>query len=1269
MRQMLILLFLCVIGIHKVLSIDTRMFHAGIKLTEIPIIDDLHSREIFQLKKDKYGQLLIVTPFWYASFDGYNIKSNRTFYKISQLQFEEGKAYYAKGRKLVCKSDTSEEKLFKAESRILNFLINDNLIVYITRDGVYQYDQLSRNSSVINDQIKFDVSDRIAIMEFGGNLLLHHNNILYKVFENDIEQIHKDVGFASNLNGQLYLYGAKEIRIYNNSFDLIRKYSLDLELPLVNCLTTFNNQYWCGTDNGMFVFDKEFKLQQKVGFIEGVKNTLPGPEVKSLLADGNKTWIGTNAGLCYFKLSNKRFEKLNTFADLEANDIKSIIGHTDEFIYLIDQDGQVLKASSYNSTAEVFCKDSKAKFGILDQQGCLILYTDKGLIYLTKNGSLKQVILDQSEIKMIDVSGLYLFALSDNNQLLIFKLDDGFYKKLKEIDLSNLKFSILTISALHNDEILLGTQKQILKISVDSDHHEFINTEFAVRRGSKIWKINAANDSLIWVSDSQGLVQIDLEQKKVREYVFPDKEIYRLSELIIDKKGDCWATYDRGILHFAGDRSDIRIIKYNSLPVKFFGKKAIQHGIDYFFWGEEEVLKMNIVDEVNVKPVVNVFFSNVKINHRTLEEKSQDYKGVYVNDIEHLQLTHDENNIEIEIFSTELTEKWNTYYAYKLEGLSEKWNYLRANQKTIRYTNLPSGDYNLLVRATDRDGVWSDHFKKLKITIDKAWWKSSLFYVTMIILSLLSIALLWRIMLLRERKKANRKREEEIRHQQYEMATYKERLYVNLAHEFKTPLSLIVAPVKRLLSQSDVTQDQLKSELVFVNRAVDRLQVLINKSVKIETDNKAIEFTRQVVDLAMICSKVIELFASELKQDESQIQFISQINNSEILGSPEYLEDLICNLVSNAIKHGEKRGDVTIRLCESEKELILQVENFGKSIPKDEKTKVFDRHYHSQQSKNSSGIGLAYCKEIVSQHSGIISVHDNKPSGTIFRVQIPNIKKKPDKSIITEGITAVTKDSKETGNNSYRMLIVEDDRDLQEYLFGYFKNRFNCYVASNGNEALNMVKNIMPDVIVSDVMMPVMDGFEFCKRVKSNVEISHIPVILLTAKSGERNHLEGLNIGADIYFQKPFEINILDSQIKNLMLLRKQIKEQFQKRIKADFTDLAHSVADEQFIQKINEYIDSRLSENSLSIEGMAKDIGMSRSALFKKTRALTGLSPNEFIIKQRISKACILLEKTDLSIKEIANQVGYEDNKYFSRIFKKITEKTASEYRGNLKG
>ncbi len=619
-----------------------------------------------------------------------------------------------------------------------------------------------------------------------------------------------------------------------------------------------------------------------------------------------------------------------------------------------------------------------------------------------------------------------------------------------------------------------------------------------------------------------------------------------------------------------------------------------------------------------------------------------------------------EQNVFTVLFASDnfvLPEK--TRYFYKLEGFNENWLTSMSDMHRVTYTNLASGTYTLRVKATNSDGYAGTEEAFLKIVILPPFWMTPWAYIVYALLIAGAVFLSLYAVQRRERNKFKIRQIEEDAKKKDELSQMKFRFFTNVSHELRTPLTLIISPMESMMKE--ITDEKLHGKLQLMYRNAQRLLNLVNQLLDFRKNEMAgLHLTLSEGDIVAYVRSICTSFLMLSEKKHVHLTFFSAMESLNMSFDEDKTGKVVMNLLSNAFKFTPEGGRVDVAL-EMSKEapgrLLIKVSDTGVGIRDEDKERVFERFYQVEQEEpghqsTGSGIGLSLVRDFVALHEGTVHVVDNVGSGSVFQIELP-VKHVP--GMEEEPLPGDLPHDMEEGHESEKekplALVVDDNEDLVAFMKDSLSLYFRIQSASNGREAWQKVPELMPDIIVSDVMMPEMDGNELCRRVKTDKRTSDIPMILLTARQAVEDKLEGLTIGADDYVTKPFNVEILILRMRKLIDLSKRRKTK--SLIDPEPSEIAITSLDEKLVENAIKYVEANIARCDLSVEELSRGLGMSRVHLYKKLLQITGKTPIEFIRVIRLKRAAQMLRESQQNVSEIAYQLGFNTPKYFSKYFK----------------
>jgi signal transduction histidine kinase/ligand-binding sensor domain-containing protein/DNA-binding response OmpR family regulator len=765
----------------------------------------------------------------------------------------------------------------------------------------------------------------------------------------------------------------------------------------------------------------------------------------------------------------------------------------------------------------------------------------------------------------------------------------------------------------------------------------------------------------------------------------PSTTIYQILE---DLQGTIWFSTNAGISSFDLRQKKFRnFTNYNGVqPNNFVHASGIRltNG-ELFFGGLQGFNYFNPQALAINHNVPNVLLTDLKISNKSVVPGNDSPIKEPITVAKEIRLDY-KQNFALSFVALNYTIPKQNQYAYKLEGFDKDWNYT-GQLNTASYTNLDPGEYTFLVKASNNDGVWNKGETLIKIYVRPPFWRTVYAYI-FYLLAIGGLLLYIRhrgITKLRKQFALEQEREQSRR--LLELDRLKLKFLTNLSHDFRTPISLIMGPVDQLIRERSMADQYEK--LNMIRRNARRLLNLVNQLLdfrKMEEHELRLQLSEG--NIVSYVREVSESFRDMAERKHINFVFKSDIERMNVLFDHDKIERILFNLLSNAFKFTLEGGTISVEIYKDatnkteENRVSIKVTDTGIGIPKDKKDKIFERFFQNYSASSvlnqGTGIGLSITKEFIKMHGGEIEVESEPGQGSVFTIQLPL---KPSESEIehTEAETAepvetpdellptiIDQPSMAEENNLTKpisILLVEDNEDFRFYLKDNLRNTYQVLEAENGNEGWQKALANHPQLIVSDISMPEMDGISLVKKLKADKRTNHIPVILLTALTGDDQQIKGLETGANDYITKPFNFEVLNAKIKSLLELKSTLKSAYTKQIKVIGPEIAVETGDEKFLQEIVTYLENNLSNTQLSVEGLSKHIGMSRSSLYTKLLELTGETPVEYIRSFRLEKAAQLMQKSGMTISEIAYQVGFTTPNYFTKSFKGRFNMLPSEY------
>ncbi|WP_423130300.1 hybrid sensor histidine kinase/response regulator transcription factor [Gaoshiqia sp. Z1-71] len=953
---------------------------------------------------------------------------------------------------------------------------------------------------------------------------------------------------------------------------------------------------WIGCQDGLKLLDIT-TLTAKSYPIPGTTQKL---DIRSLLLDDDRLWIGTYAnGLKVLDLKKNKLTEYNhtrnSATTICSNDVLSLYR---------DREGNI-----YAGTTWGLCRYNR----LLDHF--------ETMNFVGTMTSVFDILEDQSG---------YLWIATDNAGAFRFDPKNNQWKHYVWEENRSGSITSNSIITLHKD------------------------------LNGRIWLGTNGGGLCYFDEGSESFIDFDPQNQ-----ILSSKVIYAIEEDIL---GNFWISGNAGLLRVdPSDKTNLKLFtQEDGLQSNQFNFRAsLKSGTDMLYFGGingfNSFFPNDFVENRFIPPVYIVDARLYNIREKESEQVLNLDGPVYT--AKEIRLSYGNNSLTFSFRALSYEQPDKNRYQYVLEGFDKNW-VDNGHADFASYTNLPAGEYVFRVKGTNNDYKWNEEGASIRLTILPPWWRSVYAYWAYFLMTVGTGYLVYRYLTAKARIKFTRRLED------YQVKTEKEAyqskilFFVNLVHEIRTPLSLIKLPLERLSEENAGTRGS--KYLAVINRNVDYLLHVANQLLDFQKiENQGANLDLRPHSLHELVRELHDQIGYSAALKQIDINLLLPENDVVAAIDREKIYKILINLVGNAVKHARTKIELHLEIFDDHFE--IRVVDDGPGIPDQEKKKVFEAFYQSDnpQSSPGTGIGLAFSKSLADNHHGQITVKDNEWNGASFVLSIPFLSGKEElfpanKELPAAGIRELVDDrvpgEAETPDAPFknaRILLVEDNSELLDMIEDSLKSYFTVLKAHNGQQALDILPEETIDLIVSDVMMPEMDGFELCKAVKNDINYSHIPVILLTAKVALDSKIEGMEYGADVYLEKPFSMRYLRKQVGNLL----QLKISFQKLLAADPSRAVASMPvpkrDKEFLERLHEKIEEHIAELDFSIDHIAETMFMSRSSFYRKIKNITGMTPNDYLRVLRLNKAGELLLRGDYAISEICARTGFSSSSYFARCFK----------------
>ncbi|WP_346860743.1 two-component regulator propeller domain-containing protein [uncultured Draconibacterium sp.] len=1173
------------------------------------------------------------------------------------------------------------------DSKVLNLREKDNLLVALTD----QNNLLILNKET-NHQRKFVLPDDLSPQNVTIFYLDSHNNVWIGAVSEGLYRI--------NLaNGSSTRFSSKQTGKNHLLHNLVHSINEDLL-----------GRIWIGTENGLCLWSPytesftyyQYDLHNPQGL-----NTNPLYNIFRD-RDGNM-WLGTYfGGLNFWSNSNTFFEVWQAGTSsyhIGGNAVSCInedkegniwIGMEDMGVNKINaQTGEILKFNTETGKKGLSFNNVHSLLFENDEKLWIGTYTGGINILNIKNNTFEYInrqthpYLPSDDIYHLTKSGDSIF-ISTSNGVSVFNLQN---RKMSSFQKDI--FEGVQVEYMFEGENDIWFSSQIGVFSLSKTDHSFQKFDkFPFLKNINFVKVDSK--SRVWIGDYRhGLCCYDTEHDSTR--IYNEKNGFPFSWVFSMEEGDdnsVWVSGDKGLVKLIPETNEIVLYNRDSdLPFEQFNFRASykdKNG-NIYFGGNNGLISFNESKKQAQNQELNVVFRGLQLFNQELVPGPDSPLKQSLNLHPEIRLKYKQNVFTVEYSGLNFQNNGKCQYAYYLENFETNWNNV-GNRDFATYTNLSPGEYIFHVKASPDKSQDGTKVNSLKIIIEPPFYMSNWGYLLYFFIFILLIVGFLVVALRIQKSNAMAAIEKREKEYAVELNKAKIEFFTNISHELRTPLTLIIGPLSKILEDGSLNL-ALKKKLLGVDNNLRRLLALVNQLLdfrKIEVGKESLQVTKS--DIGILLTDLKESFVSTAKAKGIHFKLEADENLNELIWFDySKVEKILVNLLSNAVKYTNKGGTVElqarVKMKKDErkagkKKLVLVVKDDGIGIDASKVNKVFERYFQTNNdelSNTGSGIGLAFVKSLVKLHKGKITVKSEVNVGSEFEVQLPVAESdyteqeiQADSQYLVSSIkrfdvsgsaNQAPVDKYKSFENKPSVLVIDDNLELLDFLIETLHDEYHVSTAKTGEEGWDIILANSPDLIISDVMMPGISGFELTKRIKTDINTSHIPVILLTAKSGIENQFDGLKTGADVYLEKPFYPNLLKINISNILKTRQNLIERFRNDAFIPPVDITHSESDREFVENLTSLIKSNLDKPALDVTFITSELGISRSLLHLKLKKITDCSATEFVRSIRLREAVILISEGKCNISEAAYQTGFSSPAYFTRRFKEYFGKSPKEY------
>ena len=1157
---------------------------------------------------------------------------------------------------------------------------------------------LATNNGII--KVVLDENKKFAITEYNIDDSRTNFNI------NTIIEIAPNlIGLGTKFDGLLYF------DVETNKFINPKNLNIPKNLDIRDLEFDNKKNLWIGTTSGIFIVNPQNKTILSPNF-EQKNNGVTKNYIRKFFKDKNGCmWLATqNRGVIMWDESYQNFTHFKNHNSYN-NIANSIVSGTNRKIYygtengvvnVLNNNGEISELLTLNDDNRNINTPIKSLFYYKEdllfigtQNRGIICYNisskleNKGLLSKELNDYLKNVTV--YDIKKDSKNNLFIGT--SGKGLVIYNLET---KKLENFNRPKIATNIVkSIYIDEKDNAIIGGIGGVSTLSVDEKDiikidNYFNDKQFTTYNVSSVYK---DSNNINWIgTTTRGIYSIRNNKIKQTRIISRNK-FSTVNSILEDSKGVLWLSTDKGIIKYNSKTQESFLYNQNNIiNNNFRPNSSLKIDDELYFGNLNGLTKFNPDKIIKVSKVPKVILSELKIKNEVIAINEED--GILSNSLKYtdvLELNHYNSNFSISFALPNFINPEGNRYAYRLKGLDDTW--MSTKQTEAFFTLQNAGTYEFQVRAANHDNVWSKKMTKIKIIVHPAPWRTWWAYIIYILIILSVFYGVFWFLQSKERLKNKLELEYLENKRIEELNKSKLQFFTNISHEFRTPLTLILGPLQNILNDYTGT-NAIYKKLKIVESSANHLLRLINRLMDFrKLESNQLELKAAEGNIVKFLREIYLSFSEHAKNGNYNYTFKTSDEEILVYFDRYKLERVFYNLISNALRFTPSPGTISIEVKKLKNEVEIQIIDSGVGIPDEFLDKIFDRFFEipkDERSKNiynkGTGIGLSIAYNIVKLHYGSITANNNKTQGSNFTVKIPLGNKHLKNSEIQQDFkisddisqyviqmeplkfNSTLLDKNTLKDKQYTILIVEDNVVLRSFIKEILKPKYNILVAENGKVALEKAVKHLPDLIISDVIMPEMVGTELCSKIKTNMATSHIPVILLTSRTALIYKFEGLESGADDYISKPFDLKEFHLKIQNLLLSKQRIKDRFASN--ENYTDIEVSLPslDEKLLAKAFNIVNKNIANQDFNIDMFAELLGVSRSILFTKIKAWANTTPNDFIQGIRLNYAAKLLEKNKFNVSEVSYKVGFKRPKYFSQCFQKKFDLTPSKYAKKFK-
>ena len=1296
----------------------------------IGVENGLSSRRVYSIQKDKDGFMWFLTHEGIDRYDGKEFKHyilSLDDKEISSLQdlnwlyIDKKKELWQIGKRGRIFKYNPRHDEFEIAYQIplsednnptpitYSFIDNENRIWLCGDNTIYRFNPENKNTIRITNELENSVTYAIQYddthyffgTEDGIRYMELNDDKLNTVYFEDIDSLTLQINelYLDQPSNQLFIgtfqRGAYVFDLTTKDYKMLPLGISDLNITRIKPL---NNTELLIATEGAGVFKVNIKTRETIPYIVAdysENNMMNGNNIADIYIDSiGKIWLANYP--IGITVRDDRYSHYQWIKHAIGNTQSLINDHVNAIIE--DHEGDLWFATNngvslYQSKTDqwsTFLSSFNASSTKQNNSYLSICETSPGIIYVGGYSSTVYKIDKKTQRTSVLALNTYKNPPQKPDKYIqtIYKDTQGYiwmggYYNLKRIDEEQKEIqlfpelnSITTIIEKDKNNMWIGTSKGLFLLNKTTGKSKQIVTPI---ESTYIYSLCQTPDNKLYIgTNGSGLFIYNMNNETFAHFHKENSALLsnNIYTILTDQEDNMVFSSENGLTRFYPRDNDFHNwTKERGLKTNHFNPRsgAVRHNEKFIFGSSDGAVEFNKEMQLPRDYQSTMFLSEFKLFYESVypEEDGSPLKKD-INETEELRLSFNQNIFSLKVSSINYDYPSNTLYSWKLEGFYDSWS-RPGHENIIRFTNLESGEYTLHIRAISNENRQIMEERSMKIVVAKPFWRNAwAFFVYLAIFGLM-LAAIARLLYMKKQRK---------------VATDKFQFFVNTAHDIRTPLTLIKAPLEEIQGKESLSESGIRN----MNTAIRNVNVLLRLTTNLinfeHMDLHLSDLHIAEYELNTFTKDIAQSFRSFAEVKKITLTYESNFSYLNVWFDKEKMESIFKNIISNALKYTTEGGSVKIVASESGNSWELEVTDTGIGIPANEQKRLFKSHFRASNAINSkvtgSGLGMVLVGKQVEFHKGKINVNSVERKGTTIRLTFPkgydHYKKayldfsppQPAVPQVTEEAAIATFNNianRKKPKSGQRILVVEDNDELRNYLQETLSEEYTIQTCENGKEALIVVDEYMPNLIISDIMMPEMQGDELCEILKNNIETSHIPIILLTALNDEKHIIKGLRTGADEYIIKPFNISILKATIANILTNRAMLRNRYAnleiEKTEEEACSNCSTNIDWKFIGEMKTYVENNLENPVFNIDLLASDMNMSRTSLYNKVKALTDLSPSDYVRNIRLTKAAELLQEGELNVTEVAEKTGFSDAKYFREVFKKQFKVSPSKYKG----